>query len=202
VDCEVIRGDARFMDLSRFGRYGVIIADPPWPYQQFSDRKQGAARAAYDLMTMDELCAMPVRKLAEDSCVLFLWGTWPKVPEAVKLMAAWGFEHVTGFPWVKTSKNGAVRYGVGFWVAGCSEYVLIGRVGDASPPRPDLKYLGLMSPSFNHSRKPDSIHEIAETLPGPYLELFARRPRDGWTVFGNEVMAAEEGLPLFAGVGG
>ena len=79
---------------------------------------------------------------------------------------------------------------------GCSEYVLVGRRGKVSPPR--LKgFLGLLSPNLRHSRKPDSVHEIAEALPGPYLELFGRRPRKGWTVFGNEVKEETDGLPMF-----
>jgi len=73
---------------------------------------------------------------------------------------------------------------VGYWVAGCSEYVLIGRRGKVSPPNTD-NYLGLIGPAFEHSRKPDDVHDIAENLPGPYLELFAHRTRAGWTVFGN-----------------
>jgi N6-adenosine-specific RNA methylase IME4 len=186
----VVIGDARQMDLTQFPhRYGVIIADPPWPYQQWSERKHGAAKATYDLMTMEDLYKMPVPELAADNCILFLWGTWPKLPEAVDLMKVWGFEHVTGFPWVKTNKRDSDPfYGVGFWVAGCSEYVLIGRKGQVSPPK--VKYLGLLSPTLGHSRKPDSVHELAEKLSGPYLELFARRSRPDWTVFGNEIQGA------------
>lgn len=185
----IVIGDARNLPilLPKFGKkFGVIIADPPWPYQQFSDRKQGAASAAYNLLQIEDLAGMPVGDLAAKDCILFLWGTWPKLPEALQLMVAWGFQYVTGFPWVKTTENGALSYGVGFWVRGCSEYVLIGRRGNVSPPRLE-GFLGLMSPTLRHSHKPDSVHQIAETLPGPYLELFARRSREGWTVFGNEV---------------
>ena len=184
----IITGDARCIDPSIFPKkYGVIIADPPWPYQNFSNRKQGAASAAYNLMSMDELIQMPVDKLALDNCILFLWGTWPKLPEAIDVVRAWGFEYVTGLPWVKLNKNGhSIYYGVGFWVRGCSEYVVIARRGNVSPPRLE-GFLGLMSPNLYHSRKPDSIHDLAETLSGPYLELFARRTRSGWDVFGNEI---------------
>lgn len=183
----IVTGDARELPLNKFTqKYGVIIADPPWPYQQFSERKQGAASAIYNLMTIDELCAMPIKDLSANDSILLLWGTWPKLPEALQVMMAWGFEYVTGFPWIKLDGNGIPVYGIGFWVRGCSEFVFIGRRGNVSPPRLD-GFLGLMSPNLYHSRKPESLHEYAETLPGPYLELFGRRTRLGWTVFGNEI---------------
>jgi len=135
--------------------------------------------------------ALPVGELAAKDAVLFLWGTWPKLPQVVETMRVWGFEHVTGFPWVKTTRDGKPLYGIGSWVAGCSEYVLIGRCGNVSPPDVD-KYLGLVGPSLGHSRKPDDVYAIAEALPGPYLELFARRTRPGWTVFGNEIEKGQQ----------
>ncbi len=182
----VIRGDARHIDPAQFPqRFGVIVADPPWQYQQ--QNIQGTAGKQYNTMAAEELCALPVPKLCAEDCALFLWGTWPKLPEALQVLHAWSFEYVTGLPWVKLNgQDGGVQYGVGFWVRGCSEYVLIGRKGNVSPPRME-GYLGLLSPNLQHSRKPDSIHQIAESLPGPYLELFARRPRPGWTVFGNDI---------------
>ena len=192
----VISGDARNMNLSRFEKYGVIVADPPWPYQNFSERREGSAKAEYNLMTLDDLYEMPVGKLAKDDAILLLWGTWPKLPEALATLNAWGFEYVTGFPWVKLNKGGGLQYGVGFWVRGCSEFVFIGRRGNVSPPRLE-GFLGLMSPNIGHSHKPDSIHEIAEALPGPYIELFARRERAGWDCFGNEVVSTAEAMPLF-----
>lgn len=194
---KVIIGDARHMDLSQFERYGVIVADPPWPYRV--TKGEGIAEDQYSVMTDQELKAMPVPLLAADDCILFLWGTWPKTPEVLDLLVVWGFEFVTGFPWVKLTNGGGISYGVGYWVRGCSEYVFIGRRGNVSPPRLE-GFLGLMSPNLRHSHKPDSIHEIAEALPGPYLELFARRPRQGWTVFGNEI-EDPMALPLFEGLG-
>jgi site-specific DNA-methyltransferase (adenine-specific) len=190
----IINGDAQNLDLSRFKKYGVIVADPPWLYRV--NKGDGVAENHYSVMTTTDLMAMPVQHLSAPDCILFLWGTWPKLPEAVSVMAAWGFEHLTGFPWIKTTKNGALCYGVGYWVRGCSEYVLVGRKGHVSPPEALDRYLGILSPRMTHSRKPASVHEIAETLPGPYLELFARRPREGWDTFGNEVKEEWAGLPL------
>jgi len=191
-DTRIIVGDAKKLDLSMFPlKYGVIVSDPPWLYRV--SKGQGTAEEQYDLMTDQDLYNMPIQELAASNSVLLLWGTWPKLIEATQVMRAWGFEYVTGFPWVKLNRGGdGVSYGVGYWVRGCSEYVLIGRRGDVSPPKTE-GFLGLMSPNLRHSRKPDSIYEIAEALPGPYLELFARRSREGWHSFGNEVKNIETG---------
>ncbi len=190
----IVQGDARQLKVSDLGGpFGVIVADPPWLYRV--DKGQGAAIDQYNLLSVDEIAALPVGEISARDAVLFLWGTWPLVPEAIRVLHGWGFEYVTGFPWVKlASENGGLSYGIGYWVRGCSEYILIGRKGNVSPPRLE-GFLGLLSPNLQHSRKPASVHEIAEGLPGPYLELFARRARDGWTCFGNEV---EEEPPMFS----
>ena len=181
-------------------KYGVIIADPPWSYG-FGLR--GAASHEYPLMTNAELAALPVVDLAAPDSVLLMWATWPKLNEAcLPLMEAWGFRYVTGFPWVKITEiyqtlwGGVeikVPYGIGYWARGASELVLIGKRGNAKPP--DAGWIGLLSENLYHSRKPDNLHEYAESLPGPYLELFARRPRAGWDVFGNQVAGSIE-LPM------
>jgi len=191
-DCTIVIGDARCLDLGLFSeRYAVIVADPPWPYDNPKNHDPRMGGYTYQPMTLGEIQALPVGELAAKDAVLFLWGTWPKLPQVVETMRVWGFEHVTGFPWVKTTRDGKPLYGIGSWVAGCSEYVLIGRCGNVSPPDVD-KYLGLVGPSLGHSRKPDDVYAIAEALPGPYLELFARRTRPGWTVFGNEIEKGQQ----------
>jgi len=115
-------------------------------------------------------------------------------------MNGWGFEFVTGFPWIKLGSPPIVDlwgetkfypfYGIGFWVRGCSEPVLIGRKG--KPPLPDYDFLGLVSEKMVHSRKPSNLYDYAESLPGPYLELFARRDRVGWDGWGNELESSIE----------
>lgn len=180
-----IVGDARNLDLSKFEKYGVIIADPPWDFQ---NQQNASTFKHYTTMTDQEIQAMPLQELSLPDCVLFLWGTWAKVDVAIDTIRAWGFMQKTGFPWVKLDHDRlSLSYGVGYWLRGCSEYVLIGCKGKVSPPGELSNYLGIMSPNFQHSRKPISVHELAETLPGPYLELFGRRLREGWDVFGNEI---------------
>jgi N6-adenosine-specific RNA methylase IME4 len=174
-------------------RYGVIVADPPWQYEQSTG--SGAAEHHYHTMALGDLCALPVGDVAGKDAVLLLWATWPLLPEGLRVLSAWGFCYVTGLPWIKihgvpqTTLWGEVeimpRYGVGFWARGCSEVVLIGRRG--TPQLPAGDFMGLLSENYFHSRKPDNIHHYAESMPGPYLELFARRPRVGWTCLGNEI---------------
>lgn len=174
-------------------KYSVILADPAWSYDNSGCR--GAAANEYSTMTDKDIMALPVGNLAADDSILLMWATWPKLVEAcIPTMKAWGFEYVTGFPWVKVTDVShtlwgqieiSVPYGVGFWARGCTEPLLIGRRGKVSPPTDG--FIGLLSPNLFHSRKPESIYHYAESLPGPYLELFARRERPGWHVWGNEV---------------
>ena len=179
------------------GLYRVILADPPWSYRNGGN---GAAKNHYPTMTTAGICALQVAgravgELAAPDCVLLLWGTWPLVPDALRVMEAWGFAYVSGFPWVKLQDPPLVElfdagqakptYGTGFWVRGCSEYVFIGRRGQ--PQRPAGAFLGLLSERFPHSRKPENIYQYAEAMAGPYLELFARRRRPGWVSWGNEL---------------
>lgn len=175
-------------------KYGVIVADPAWSYDQGT--VNGGVDREYATMSVEDICSLPIGALAARDSVLLLWGTWPLLPEALRVMQAWGFGYVTGFPWIKIEGEPSYtlwgeldvkpQYGVGFWVRGCSEFVFIGRRGNVSPPVEE-GFVGLLSENFGHSRKPESIHHYAETLKGPYLELFARRSREGWDVWGNQV---------------
>lgn len=175
------------------GRYGVILADPPWSYER--QCVQGAAAKEYATMPLADICALPVGDSAARDAVLLLWATWPLLPDAFAVIDAWGFRYLTGMPWVKIVGMPRLtlwgdlelrpQYGVGYWVRTCSELLLIARRGNVSPP--DGGALGLLSENFGHSRKPDNIYDYAERLPGPYLELFARRPRAGWDAYGDQV---------------
>jgi N6-adenosine-specific RNA methylase IME4 len=175
-------------------QYGVILCDPPWEYD--ISHRNGAAGKHYQTMALGELMAMPVNALAADDCVLLMWGTWPKLAEAcLPLMAAWGFEYVTGFPWVKIIGFPKIdlfddlrirpAFGTGYWIRGATEPILIGRRGKASPP--DRDWAGILCERMQHSRKPERLHHYAMSMPGPYLELFARRSYPGFDIWGNQV---------------
>lgn len=172
------------------GRYGVIVADPPWSYNNAGCR--GAAANEYATQSDDWLSDLDIPRIMADEAVLLLWATWPKLDVAMDLISEWGLEYVTGLPWVKVDSVSDdmfgetridVPYGIGFWVRGASEPLLIARRGDVSI-RSNL--IGLLSPNLQHSRKPDSVYALGDLLPGPRLEMFARRSRIGWDSWGNQ----------------
>lgn len=142
-------------------------------------------------MSMAELRGMSewVKSISQDNTVLVLWSPWSLIHNSIGLMESWGFKYKTGFPWVKVAKiQGDVLkpvYGMGFWIKGCSECILIGTKSKSKPPLAKNHAVGILGPRWEHSRKPDNIYEYAETLQGPYLELFARRSRPGWDVMGD-----------------
>ncbi|WP_126146969.1 MT-A70 family methyltransferase [Synechococcus elongatus] len=172
-------------------KYKLILADPPWQYR---NSQNGAAGKHYGLMSTDDLCALPVPDLADDDSVLLLWSTNPCLPEALKVMEAWGFQYKTKLVWIKVCDHQEgvplekvkLSYGTGYWCRGNAEDILIGVRG--KPPAPRSLYLGLISNRFWHSRKPESIHHYAESISqGPYLEMFARCRRPHWDSWGDEV---------------
>lgn len=186
--------------------FSVILADPPWRYKNFSDSAHGAAVAHYDGMTEEELRALPVLDWGASDSVLFMWATWPKLDEAMRIVPAWGFDYVTAIPWVKVLPAQREIYrGIGFWAMAASEVLLIARRGE--PKRAGDKHehgmgaigaqIGLMhgeprifyAPRTQHSTKPLEVHEWIERLfpDASFLELFARRERPGWTTWGNEL---------------
>lgn len=168
------------------GKFGTIIADPPWDYLPTSRQEslRGYTDRHYEPLSTDELCALPVGDLASDRSVLLLWTTFPFIADAQRIIAAWGFEYVTGLAWVKADpRTNVVGYGVGYWFRGAVELVLVGKRRASYRSQ----WVGLIHPGLEHSRKPASLHQLAEaTYPGPRLELFAREQRPGWTTLGDE----------------
>lgn len=183
-------------------RFAVILADPPWRFETWSEAgKDRSAEQHYSCMSLDEIKALPVRELAAKDCALFLWGTWPTMPQALEVISAWGFEYKTvGFVWVKTLRSaeaaGAFRLGRdgaglhvgnGYWTRANTEFCLIGARGRRRRRYADVHQV-VMAPVAEHSVKPVVVHaRIERLLSGPYLELFARRPMPGWTVWGNQI---------------
>ncbi len=194
---------ALFADLPG-GPFDVVLADPPWRYSNMGSGLQGLAGSHYQTLTIDQLEELPVVEVCAPRCVLVMWATWPKLPDAMRLIDAWGFEFKTGLPWVKVTKAlDKVRSSVGFWMRATSEPVLIAVRGKASPPPPASRRAGilgnlgevLLAPRQEHSAKPDAIYEFAESLTAHLgderLELFARGLRDGWTCWGQEALDDE-----------
>lgn len=168
-------------------KYGIIYADPPWKYAQ--KRLSGAAEHHYPTMSIEELCALPVADLAAEDSALFLWATFPQLPEALRLIKAWGFTYKTAaFVWLKLNKKSYTWfYGLGFWTRGNAEICLLATRG-----HPKRKSAGIhqfiISPIEQHSKKPDITREKIVALMGdiPRIELFARQETAGWDTWGNE----------------
>jgi N6-adenosine-specific RNA methylase IME4 len=161
-------------------QFGCIYADPPWQYGNQSTR--AATDNHYQTMTVDELCEMPVEDLADDAAHLHLWTTNGFLPDAFRVIQAWGFEYKSCFVWVKD------QMGIGNYWRVSHEFLLLGVRGDAKRFNVHDKMSWLKTERTTHSAKPEKVSQmIEEVSPGPFLELFGRRPVRGWTVFGNQI---------------
>lgn len=133
------------------GTYNIIYADPPWRYEQ--RKVQGAAENHYPTMSIDELCALPVPELASKDCALFLWATFPQLPEALRLIRAWGFRYKTvAFVWLKRNrKSPSWFYGMGYWTRSNAEICLLATKG--KPKRSRRASISLLFPLLSSTAK-------------------------------------------------
>lgn len=191
-----------FADLPR-GHYGAILADPPWNFEVWykgglrngpsGTRRDPATKPHYVTIPDEDICALPVAELAKADCVLFMWTCWPVLQRSFAVLDAWGFKYKTcAFSWMKADQyrlfalQEDVRMGLGYWTRANTEPCLLATRGKPKRIAADIRQ-GILEPIREHSRKPDCVHERIERLvAGPYLELFARQRRPGWTSWGNE----------------
>lgn len=178
-------------------KYKIFLADPPWNY---NDKAAAGARGAsfkYPTLTLDELGSLLVRghlvrDLADDNSILFLWSTFPMMPEALALCHLWGFKYKTlGFNWIKKNKSGSIFLGMGHYTRSNPEVCLIAVRG--SPPIKDHSISSVIfSERMRHSQKP-AIHKLIERLCGrrKRIELFARARVAGWDYFGNQLVKSQ-----------
>ena len=178
--------------------YGAIIADPPWAYEMRSANGYAKSpEAHYATMTEAEIAALPVGHLAGRDCLLFLWSTWPHLPVAMRVMAAWGFTYRTGGSWTKLTRSGKRAFGTGYIFCSATEPFLIGTIGEPAYRSKSIRNL-IESERREHSRKPPEARAMIEKLlPDVFAcELFAREPWPGHHVWGNEAcrfLTAEPG---------
>lgn len=172
------------------GVYNVIYADPPWQYQNSIDR-WGPAGKHYQTMSTDDLCGLPgkVGLKVADNAVLFLWATNPFLPDALRVVGAWGFQYKTNLVWVKTELQ---KPGSGFYVRGRHELLFVSTRGSFTPRSENISPpIGsvIEAPVREHSRKPAEVYGIIERLYPScnYIELFARERRKGWESWGDEL---------------
>lgn len=169
-------------------RYGVILADPPWHFAAYSDKGEDRS-PDYKTKGLEVIKALPVATLAATDSVLFIWVLMNQLPQAFEVITAWGFEFKTvAFTWVKQNRSGRGLFtGMGYWTRANAEICLLATRGAPTRLAADVHQV-VISPIMEHSRKPDEFHDrIGRLVGGPYLELYARRERVGWTTWGNEI---------------
>jgi N6-adenosine-specific RNA methylase IME4 len=186
------------------GAFEIIYADPPWTFRTWSAKGKGRSpERHYDCMSLADVRALAVPDIAAENCTLFLWATDPLLPEALKLIEAWGFTYRTvAFHWAKLNKSTTGLFftardfftGMGYWTRANPELCLLATRG--KPQRVSMSVRRLViEPRREHSRKPDEVADRIVSLMGdvPRVELFARQSRDGWETWGDEADKFDEG---------
>ena len=171
-------------DLPAAGaRFATIVLDPPWDWGDEGDCDQmGRSRPTYGTMPLEKLLELPVDKLADEDCHLYLWITNRSLPKGFSLLKKWGFRYVTALTWCKPS------FGMGNYFRGSTEHVLFGVRGSQPLKRKDIgTWFAAPRGPLGHSSKPVEFYDLVESCsPGPYLEMFARGNRNGWVSWGAD----------------
>jgi N6-adenosine-specific RNA methylase IME4 len=179
-------------------KFHTILADPPWQFQNRTGKMAPEHKRLnrYGTMTLDKICELPVAQVCEEPAHLYLWVPNALLPEGLRVMEAWGFQYKSNLVWHKIRKDGGPDgRGVGFYFRNVTELILFGVRGKnartLAAGRRQVNFLATQK--REHSRKPDEQYKlIEECSPGPFLEMFARGSRPGWTTWGNQ---AEEYFP-------
>jgi len=183
------------VDLAGFARgrkFGTILADPPWRFENRTGKMAPEHRRLnrYETMTLDDICGLPVEGLAADPAHLYMWVPNALLPDGLRVMEAWGFTYKSNLIWHKVRKDGGSDgRGVGFYFRNVTEIILFGVRGkNARTLAPGRRQVNMIETrKREHSRKPDEQYELIEACsPGPRLELFARGERPKWSVWGNQ----------------
>lgn len=177
------------------GLYSTIVADPPWRFENRTGKMapEHQRLLRYPTMELEEICEIPVSQVSAENSHLYLWVPNALLAEGLQVMRAWGFKYKSNLVWYKVRKDGGPDgRGVGFYFRNVTELILFGVRGSMRTLAPGRRQTNiLVSQKREHSRKPDEIYNIIESCsPGPYLELFARFKRDGWSQWGNEDVEA------------
>lgn len=185
-------------------RFGTVLADPPWQFQNRTGKMAPEHKrlSRYPTMTLDEICDLPVEAIAAARAHLYLWVPNALLPEGLKVMECWGFKYKSNLIWYKTRKDGGPdRRGVGFYFRNVTEILLFGVRGrDARTLAPGRSQENIIATQKReHSRKPDEQYALIEACSwGPRLEMFARGPRKGWTVWGNQAEDYQPDWPTYS----
>ncbi len=185
-------GSSHTRALPSHGRFGTILADPPWRFSNRTGKMAPEHRrlSRYSTMSMDEIYELPVSDIALDQSHLYLWVPNALIQQGLEVMESWGFKYKTNLVWYKVRKDGGPDgRGVGFYFRNVTELVLFGVRGSLRTLQPGRTQVNIISSrKREHSRKPDELYDVIESCsPGPYLEMFARHRREGWTQWGDEL---------------
>jgi N6-adenosine-specific RNA methylase IME4 len=201
-------------DLSRFlgdDKFSTVMADPPWRFQNRTGKiaPEHKRLSRYPTLTLDEICQLPVSRHMNVKAHCYLWVPNALLPEGLQVLRAWGFDYKSNIIWEKVRKDGGPDgRGVGFYFRNVTEILLFGTRGKDvrtlppgrrqvnfieateapnDPPIGDSETGLLKTRKREHSRKPDEQYKVIESCSwAPYLELFGRGVRPGWTVWGNQ----------------
>lgn len=162
-------------------KYQIIYADPPWNYAK-GGKKNGFASSSYNSMKTEDICALSITNFTDENAHLYLWTTNVFLPDALKVLEAWGFRYITMLTWHKG------RGGMGRYFQTDTEHILFGVKGRMKTTTLKTNHFDFKNPR-KHSKKPDDFRQIIVERSGdlPRIELFARQKTEGWDVWGNEV---------------
>jgi len=183
---------AELLALARAQRFKTVLADPPWQFQNRTGKVAPEHRRLnrYATMTLDAIQALPVAAVCSATAHLYLWVPNALLPQGLAVLSAWGFEYKSNVVWHKVRKDGGPDgRGVGFYFRNTTELLLFGVRGrNARTLPPGRRQVNIIkSRKREHSRKPDEAYELIEACsPGPFLEMFARGARAGWSAWGHQ----------------
>ena len=174
-------------------KYGIIYADPPWTFKNYSNEKSDSnADHHYPCMSMEDIAKIPVQDIADRDCILFMWCTDPLLNKQIPIIESWGFTYKTvGFYWIKENKDQSKTKfwkGTGYWTRCNPEICLLATRGKPKRINGNIDKL-IFATRDRHSKKPSIIRNKIVELCGdiPRIELFARTRMLGWDAWGNEI---------------
>lgn len=173
-------------------KFSTVLADPPWQFQNRTGKMAPEHKrlSRYATLSLDEIKSLPISEFLEERAHLYLWVPNALINEGISVLKSWGFNYKTNIIWYKVRKDGGPdRRGVGFYFRNVTEMLLFGIKGkNARTLKPGRTQPNIIiSRKREHSRKPDEQYELIESCSwGPFLELFARGTREGWTAWGNQ----------------
>lgn len=195
---------AEFLDRCSNTKFGTVLADPPWQFQNKTGKiaPEHKRLKRYETMTLKDIVSLPVAQVTTPVAHLYLWVPNALLPQGLTVMEAWGFQYKANIVWHKVRKDGGPDgRGVGFYFRNTTELILFGTRGKnartLAPGRSQVNIMRTMK--REHSRKPDEQYDIIEACsPGPFLEMFGRGSRNGWITWGNQADEYEITWPTYA----